>query len=382
MMTGSYRFPRQEAIVYGRPWGEAVAEELARIGAKRAFVVASSALDAAAGLEEQARTVLGETLAGFATGIRAHSPREDVLAIAAQARAAEADQIVAIGGGSVIDAAKAILLCLATGAADDEALGALSYTRGPKLPAELGVRMIAVPTTLSGAEFTPFAGVTDMRRKTKDGYMHPQMAPRAVVLDPQITVHTPVALWNATGIRSLDHAVEGLCSPSAQPLANAAAIEALRLLPVNLRRVQAEPTDLDARLACQCGVWLSAVGLQAGVMMGASHGIGHALGGVAGVPHGVTSCVMMPHVMRWNAEVCAEQHERIRTAMGEAEAPADAIVRLVADLGLPATLEAAGVRRDQFAAIVEHAMHDPWTLANPRPITDSAVVEYLLEQAW
>jgi len=236
---------------------------------------------------------------------------------------------------------------------------------------------------LSGAEFTAIAGVTDLARNVKEGYAHPDLAPLVVILDPRVTVHTPAELWLSTGIRAVDHAVEDLCSINSQPLADAASLHALRLLSGSLRRTKADPRDLDARLDGMIGAWLSLVGTQGGVEKGASHAIGHVLGGSAGVPHGFTSCVMLPHVLRWNKPVNADRQKRVAEALGEPEVDAaDLVARLIADLGLPRTLREVNVPRDKLRAIAEHTMHDPWTATNPRKIAGPDDVLTILEMAW
>ena len=135
--------------------------------------------------------------------------------------------------------------------------------------------------------------------------------------------------------------------------------------------------------ASQLGAWLSMVGAQNGVAKGASHGIGHVLGGTAGVPHGYTSCVMLPHVLRFNKAVNGERQAWVAEAIGHPGGDAaEAVAGLIADLGLPQTLRAVGVRADQLNAISEGAMHDRWVHTNPRRIDGPAVVRTLLEAAW
>ena len=384
MLTGTYRYPRADEIVFGIPWQEAVRSKAERIGARRVFAIVSASLLAAAELEASMRAALGKRLAGIAHGIRAHSPRHDVARVAQAARDADADLLLAVGGGSVVDAAKVAQLCLARGVFAPEGFDALRGRRHQEAPIPaLAIRVVAVPTTLSGAEFTAIAGVTDLARNVKEGYAHPDLAPRAVILDPRVTVHTPAALWLSTGIRAVDHAVEDLCSINSQPLADAASLHALRLLSGSLRRTKADPGDLDARLDSMIGAWLSLVGTQGGVEKGASHAIGHVLGGSAGVPHGFTSCVMLPHVLRWNKPVNADRQKRVAEALGEPEADAaDLVARLIADLGLPRTLRDVNVPRDKLRAIAEHTMHDPWTATNPRKIAGSDEVLTILEMAW
>ena len=189
-----------------------------------------------------------------------HTPRAAVIAAAEQARAAGADLIVTIGGGSITDGAKAVQLCLANDIRTPEALDDYRPVKGPdgalgpppcNAPA---VRQVTVPTTLSAGEFCAIAGVTDERRKVKELFRHPRIIPRAVILDPAITVHTPEWLFLSTGIRAVDHCVEGICSGEAHPYADAQALRGLSLLARGLPRVKADPSDLQARLDCQIGV--------------------------------------------------------------------------------------------------------------------------------
>jgi len=128
---------------------------------------------------------------------------------------------------------------------------------------------------------------------------------------------------------------------------------------------------------------MSMVGSQNNVQKGASHGIGHVLGGTAGVPHGYTSCVMLPHVLRYNATVNAERQQWVSEALGRPDqAAADVVAALVAELGLPGRLRDVGVKEDMLDRIAEGSMHDRWVHTNPRPIEGPATVRMLLDAAW
>jgi len=177
--------------------------------------------------------------------------------------------------------------------------------------------------------------------------------------------------------------VEDLCSINPQPVSDGASQHALRLLSRGLRAVKQDPANLEARLDCQLGAWMSIMGSQNDVAKGASHGIGHVLGGTAGVPHGYTSCVMLPPVLRFNLAETAERQRWVSEAMGRpGMAAADAVAELVADLGLPGTLRAVDVRADQLDIIAAASMHDRWVHTNPRKIAGPAVVRQILEMAW
>src|SRR5258708_3326984 len=163
----------------------------------------------------------------------------------------------------------------------------------------------------------------------------------------------------------------------------ARSLHALRLRAPGSRRSKEAPDDLAARRDCLVGAWLSIVGSQWGVDKGASHGIGHVLGGSAGVPHGYTSCVMLPHVLRFNGPVNAERQGMVAEALGRPGDEAAAVIaELIQSLGLPRMLRDVGVRRDQLDEIARLAMHDRWIHTNPRRIDGPATVRMLLEQAW
>src|SRR4051794_11988286 len=174
MLQGTHRFPRQDQIVYGRPAVEVLKELAAAWGVSRLMVTTTASL--ANGLAAEVAHGLGELCVGVFSGIGAHSPREGVIAGAVLARRRNADLLVALGGGSAIDATKVMQLCLWADLHHVGDLDAYRAGRGPDrvrvadVPA--GIRMVAVPTTLSAAEFTPFAGVSDAARHVKEGYAH------------------------------------------------------------------------------------------------------------------------------------------------------------------------------------------------------------------
>jgi maleylacetate reductase len=384
MLSGTHRFPRQDQVTYGRPAAEVLKELAASYGARRLLITTTASL--ADGLAAQVAAELGELCVGAFSGIGAHSPREGVIAGAAEARRLEADLLVALGGGSAIDATKVMQLCLWAGLTKVEHLDPYRAGRGQDrvkvadIPA--GIRMLAVPTTLSAAEFTPFAGVTDTARHAKEGYGHPLLAPRAVILDPAMALSTPPMLWFSTGLKAVDHAVEQLCNPTRAPYADALAEDGLRRLTRGLAATKADPTDLDARLDCQFGMWLAMSGVGSGRGMGPSHAIGHTLGGSYGVPHGITSCIVLPAVLRWYGDLAADGQARIAELMGAKGLPAaDAVRRLVERLGLPTDLASVGIGPDSFQALAEHTMHDAGVRTGARPIAGPEDIVEILKLA-
>lgn len=378
---GTYAYLPLERVVFGQPAAPAAAQEATRIGARRVFIVSSKSLSRKTPAIGEIRQGLGERYAGLFDECIAHTPWPSVIAAADAVRAAAPDLILTVGGGTPIDTVKILQLVLAHGARVAEDLERL---RAPELKESRPspVRQVAIPTTLSGAEFSNLGGGTDPRTRIKHSFMGADIGPRSVLLDPAITLHTPEWLWLSTGIRGVDHAVEALCSVDAHPYCDGLALHALRLFAEGLPRTKASPRDLAARLACQQASWLAASTI-ARVDYGASHGIGHALGAAADVPHGHTSCIMLPHVMRYNEPATAAKQKLIAEALGHPGVPAaDAVADLVRALGQPSTLRAAGVKRDQFAAVAAASMKNRWVLSNPQPIRNAQDVMRLLEAAW
>lgn len=377
-----------ERVHLGTPAADALAMEAERLGAARVFLLTSASL--AHGTDEISRieVALGGRHAATHFGIRPNAPRSDVLAAASRARDVRADLIVTVGGGSVTDAGKIILICLKhdirtiedfdqfrTHVEDDGTVVQPDF-------APPDIRVVCVPTTLSGGEFNPLSGATDERIKLKQGYSQRMMVPVAVVLDPAITRHTPEWLWLSTGIRSVDHAVETLGSLQSNDYCDGIADSALRLLVEGLPRVKADPSDIEARLKCQIGAWQSMLPILAGVPMGASHAIGHVLGGTCNVPHGYTSCVMAPFVQAFNASVNAARQTRISACLGAVDrSVSEQLDKFIAGLGMPRSLNAVGVSRDQFPIIAKYTLLDFWGRTNPRPIRNEEDVLGILESA-
>jgi maleylacetate reductase len=382
--AGSYQYPPMEFVIYGKPAALALREEAERLDARRVFLIASRTLNTTTDEIEKIRAGLKDRYAGTFDGIPQHTTRGVVVQAAAQARDANADLIVAIGGGSVVDAAKIILMCIEHEIVDPEGLDGYETTperrfgafRNPK------VRMIAVPSTLSGGEYNSGSLVTDTRRKLKQIFNHPMMMPRTIILDPAITRYTPEKLWLGSGTRAMDHGIEAICSIRGNPLVDSVCLRGLSFLHDGLLRTKENPDDAEARVNCQFGSWLSAFGLQARVPMGASHAIGHVLGGTCGVPHYFCTAVMMPSVLRYNRPATEEAQKTIAAALGAPELDAsDAFAAFIGKLGLPRTLSEVGVGEDRFRLIGENAMLSIFTRSNPHPIREPQDVVQILRLA-
>jgi maleylacetate reductase len=327
---------------------------------------------------------LGARLIAETAAMRAHSPVEDVLALAVLLRESRAELVVALGGGSVIDGAKVACLAVWRGITDPAALIDAASPRGASPGAWDGAapspRLIAVPTTLSAAEFAPHAGYTDLAEGRKYRALDPWMVPRAVLLDPAATLETPSELFLSSGIRALDHAAERWCALETAPFSDAVSRQAMLMLAEGLPRVAAAAGDLHARALCQQAAWLSVMGGWAAVPVGASHGLGYILGAARGVPHGVTSCLMLHAVMRWNAPVNAARQADIAAIFGGTEA-GPAIEDFVAGLGLPTRLHQQGITEAEIVGLAARWTGDAPIATNPRPVRGAADLEEILRLA-
>jgi alcohol dehydrogenase class IV len=394
MKSGVFNFLALDRVHFGVTAAEALQQEIAQRASERVVIVTSRTLNRTTSVVTNLAQQLGDRVVGIFDECVEHTPRNSVIALAAVLRDARADLVVSLGGGTVIDSVKIALLCLAQGIDHADALDQWHLKVNPDGTLHVPIvgtppcRQIAIPTTLSGAEFSDLGGATDTRTGIKHGFTGGFIGPVAVILDPAMTLHTPERLWLSTGIRAVDHAVEAICARNAQPFLDALGLRALKQLTGSLKRLDSEaidpsrPESLQGRLDCQIGAWLAAMSIRR-ADYGASHGLGHALGADAGVPHGITSCVLLPTVMRYNADVCADALNEISAALGHPDQPAaDLIEALIRRLGLPTRISELGVGRERLAVIAEKAMGNPFVRSNPRPIQTPAETLEILERAW
>lgn len=290
----AFRYSNPPVIYWGAGSLAHLASELERLGIKRpALVTTRSLIKTELPIQPAVTTMIGQ-----------HAPIAQVDAAADAAREADADGVVSFGGGSPIDAAKIVAL-------------------------SIGASHVAIPTTLSVAELASGAGYTDASG-TKAGARDPKMLPDVVIYDAKLTLGTPVELWLSTGIRALDHAVEGFLAEGEHPFNDVMAREGIRRLFDSLPRAKANPKDLDVRTENQLAAWFSYT-LPGPSASGLSHTMGKQIGARHGIPHGVTSCLLLPHVMRY---------------LGQKQAlpvGADEVENLIADLGLPQHISQYGI---------------------------------------
>lgn len=212
-----------------------------------------------------------------------------------------------------------------------------------------------------------------------------------MILDPTVTVHTPQALWLSSGIKAIDHAMEAVWSRKPHPYVDALALEAIRLLVKHLPESR-DATNLDARAACQLAAWMSISGVGAAGMR-LSHFLGHQIGAQMHIPHGVTSCVLLPVVMRHLRDATLDAQVRIAQAMGLeragrsdrelADAAADRLQSLIAALGLPTTISAAGGTLEAIDRVAQSGFEASKSLGLTQDLPDGAEsVRRILLKAW
>ena len=303
--------------------------------------------------------VLGRTLASTFAEVRSHVPTAAVQAAVRQARRDGVDGIVSFGGGSCADLGKAICFFLE----QESGTPGASYIDRPALP------HVSVPTTYSGAELTPFFGMTDEAAGQKSGAGGPTIAPLAAVYDPEVTRSTPARVSAETGMNALAHGVEAAYSPSRTPEAEALALACIARVAEALPRVVDDPDDLDARTEMLAGAVLGGRSLQ-NASMGVHHGLAQLVGGRTGMPHGLANAVILPHAIRFNLDVVPDELGAVGAALGDAGDPAGAVERLLERLGLPSRLSDCGMDDDALEAVVRLSQSNHSVRANPRPVSE------------
>jgi len=392
-LKGQVRYPHADGVVFGPG---CVREQLTSIveqqGIHRAFLVSTPSLTRTA-LLPAVREVLGARCIGEFTESRAHTPRTTVLAAARQARAAQADGLISFGGSSVVDLTKGMALVLAEGEDFDRLRAHFTPATGlraPKLPAAK-LPHIAIPTTLSGGEFTGGIGITDVERGEKDLYIDLKTTPCWVFLDASLSTATPADLWAGTGMKIFADGIEMLCSPRATPYTNALAYQSLELLYQNLPAGVANANDVTARGNCLFAAFMILPNLL-NVGLGMVAGLRHQIGAGHGVPHGVASTIVLPHVMRWNLAAATPALATAAVRLGvvrpgtaperAAEQVIQAIEELIAKLNLPSRLRDVDVPHEALPEIAEHVTHDFVVATNPRRIEKPDDVREVLQAAW
>jgi len=369
--TGEFNLSRLERVIYGPGKISTLKDEVEKRQLKRALVVTTDVV-AALPILGEVTGALGARCAGVFARVVQHVPRGTVDELRQQIERIDADSVVSFGGGSPIDSCKVAIYGL--------------------LPKRELIH-IAVPTTLSAAEYTHAGGVTDESTRVKSGVYDPRVLPRTVINDPVLTLSTPDWLWVSTGMRALDHAIEGASAIRHQPISDALATKAIALF-VNHMKPSIE-TSGDEQLAhrgyCQTAAWFSIFGAM-NTRFGLSHLLGHQIGPRWNVPHGITSCITLPHAMRFMAGIAPERFAPVAEGFAipfdptdpttAALACAERTAEFIAQFDVPRTLKAAGIPRGEIQDVVAPITHElEHAGVVDRPLSEQEVLT-LLESAY
>lgn len=379
-------------VIHGAGALDALPAELDRLGCERVLLLTTRSLVREGKLLASVRELVGERLAVEFGECDAHSPLPCVLKAAERARVGAVDGIVTFGGSTVTDTGKGVALALAENITTVAGFADYRVRSAPPAPPVKPaltadpVPVIALPTTLSGGEYTNVAGLVDPERGSKDLYSDDRLAMRTVILDPAQAAATPPELWSATGIKTMSDAVEQLYSKKAHPVTDALVVEAIGLLAGNLKAsIDGDP---DARLRCYIGSWMGLFSVfSSNALPGIGAALRHQVGAVSGAGHGQVTCVLLPHVLRFNLPAVPAVTRRLAEAFG-VESAADpeaavvaAVADLVASLGLPSALTELGVGPEHLEQIATHTMADFTGAGNPREVESTDQLVELLRAA-
>jgi alcohol dehydrogenase class IV len=291
------------------------------------------------------------------------------------------DGVIALGGGSGLDAAKAIaFLAGQTRPIWDFEDRGDNWRRANAA----GIApVVAIPTTAgTGSEVGRAAVITNQETHTKCIVFHPGMLPGQVIADPELTLELPAPLTAWTGLDALSHSLEALCAPGFHPMADGIATEAIRLIHGALEVAATDGRDLRARAHMLAAASMGAVAFQKG--LGAMHALAHSIGGLLDSHHGLTIAIVMPYVLDENRAAISPTLERLGRALGLPEPGFDGVLSWVMglrrELEIPPTLEAIGVREEHIAILAPRAEADPSAATNPVPL-DAPAYAALLRRA-
>jgi len=334
-------------VIFGTGSLDRVAEEVKRLGAKRAIVLSTPEQRGEA--EDVARR-LGELSAGVYAEAVMHVPIETARAAREEAKRRDADCYVAVGGGSTVGLGKAIAL-------------------------ESGLPIVAVPTTFAGSEMTPIYGITEcgVKKTGKDR----RVLPKTVIYDPTLTLTLPAKIAGPSGMNAMAHCVEALYAQDANPIISLLAVEGIRALARSLPVVVREPKNLEARADALYGAWLGGTVLGA-VGMAIHHKLCHTLGGSFNLPHAEVHTVILPYAAAYNQSAVPDAMRVVAEALGSKSA-AQGIYDLSVRIGAPIALKDIGMPVDGLDRAAEIATQNPYY--NPRPVEYSGV-RTLLEDAY
>ena len=397
-LTGLIQFvPTVERILYGASTiDEHLESEVERLNGQRVLLLAPRSLKGRSPVQ-RVSAILGKRLAASFTAAFEHVPLEAVIDAVVAARSCNADLVVAIGGSSVIDAAKAVRTCLS---ADLITPGMLrSFMERRESWTAILIPQISIPTTLSGSEYTRSFSATDFEAGIKRSFAASAVASRAIIYDPTATLHTPMTLWLSSGVMAIDHALEVLCGSPPHLVGDAMKLSALLALITYLPRTKQAADDLPSRLHCQIGAWLAdhspmrTQPLRPATPVLPSHALAYELAALCRLPYGLTACVTLPASMRWRAArepgVLARQAEVARALKiappdwsdgAASNGLIERLQNLILQLGLPTRFRDVHINREHLRVVANRFATRGASLTAGQAATENQVIS-LLENA-
>jgi alcohol dehydrogenase class IV len=375
-LRGNWNYP---TTIWAGPGRIAeLAEACLRAGMKRPLIVTDEGLIATPMISNALAALKSAALFG---AVKGNPDLSHVEAGLRAYRAGDHDGVVAFGGGSALDAGKVIAFMSGQTRPlwDFEDIGDW-WTRAD--PAGIAP-VVAVPTTAgTGSEVGRAGVILNQQTHQKKIIFHPQMMPRIVILDAELTVGLPRGVTAATGIDALVHCFEAFCAPGFHPLADGVALEGMRLIHRYLPRACADGKDIEARAQMLAAASMGATAFQKG--LGGVHAIAHPVGSWFNTHHGLTNAVILPYVMTYNRNAIAGKTEIIARVLNLPEPGYDGflawVLQLRSELGIPHSLAGIGVSADKAAIIGREAAIDPSAGGNPIPV-NAAQLEHIFRAA-
>ncbi len=380
----AFEYNNPTKIIFGKNSIKEIGLEVDSLACSRALIVTDKGI-VEAGLAERVEKALGHRYVGIYDRCIQDSGFHLVDEGAAYALEQGADILVSVGGGSVIDTAKGMAVVMKEGGKLEDYSGVQMLTR-PQTP------HIVVPTTAgSGSEATWFAVIKDWDRDVKEAFLDYYLIPSKAILDPTLTIGLPPHLTAGPGMDALSHAVEAIHTLQRQPIADAMALQAIRLIMEYLPRCVEQGDDLVARGQQQLAATMAGIAFSNG-QPGLVHALAHPVGALYEVPHGIANAILLPHVLVFNMEECADRYALIARTMNldvrgmndedAGRAAADAIWKLTERIGLPQKLRDVGVPESGLEKAADYSLADGSIVYNPRPAMEMELVLEVYRAAW
>ena len=367
----TFNFGLPQNIIFGKESIHQLGDILKKLGTKGVFIISGPHLNQMGVVKkvENLCVEAGVKVASF-TKTEANPSVETVEDATNAYKESGADCLIALGGGSPMDVAKAVGVLATYGGTITE------YEGGGKVPGEI-VPLIAIPTTAgTGSEVTAFSVITDLRRNYKLTVFSNYLLPAYAILDPDFITSLPASVAAATGVDAMVHAIEAYLSKASNPFTDSMAEKALELLGGNIRKFVADRTNVAAAEAMLLGSTFAGVAFNF-ARLGNVHAMAHPVGGFFHVAHGVANAILLPVCLEYNALADDGKYQKIyelvaRKGADETFTPMDLVLeirRLIHDLGIPQTLSQVGVTEDKIPEMAGDAMKSGNILVNPRATT-------------